>query len=184
MERFLNFFDDIAGVMVSPERFFREILDKNIATRGIYVFIFFAAFLGIMVGALIAGIVKNAFLPVLLAVVFAVYGLVKIFIWAGISHLVAKFVFKGEGTFINTFGLFGYSSVTYILGIFGVMTLILASTIFTSGMLLVLMYIWTVLIGTVAVNAEHKIGMGKSFLSCFGVPSLVVILLLMIMGAL
>ena len=184
MERFLDFFDGIVGVMVSPERSFREILDKNSATRGIYIFIFFAAFLGIMVGALIAGIVKNAFLPVLLAVVFAVYGLVKIFIWAGISHLVAKFVFKGEGTFINTFGLFGYSSVTYILGIFGLMTLILASTIFTSSMLLVLMYIWTVLIGTVAVNAEHKIGMGKSFLSCFGVPSLVVILLLMIVGAL
>lgn len=59
MERFLNFFDDIVGVMVSPERSFRELLDKNIATRGIYVFIFFAAFLGVMVGALIAGIAKK-----------------------------------------------------------------------------------------------------------------------------
>jgi hypothetical protein len=184
MEKLLDFFDGIFDIMVSPEKSFRTILDEKSATQGIFVFIFFAAFLGIMAGALIAGFVRNAFLPILFAILFIIYGLVKLLIWAGISHLIAKFVFKGEGNFVNTFGLFGYTSVASILGIFGIMTLMIATTIFTSAMLWGLMYIWTILIGTVAVNAEHKIGIGKSFLSCFGVPSLVVIFVFMILGVL
>jgi hypothetical protein len=182
IEKYLGFFDNLAEIMISPENTFKKILDGNAALKGIYIFIFFAAFLGIMLGAMIAGAIKMPFLPILMAIIAIIIGLIKILIWAGISHMVAKFAFKGEGSFSNLFGLFGFTSVSYILWIFGIMTIMLATTIFSSALLFVVMLFWMLIIAVAAVNAEHKIGMGKSFLSCFGVPSLVIIAILLILG--
>jgi len=184
MEKCLGFFDNLAEIMISPENSFKKILDENAALKGIYVFIFFSAFFGIMIGSMIAGAIKMAFLPVLIAVISIIFGLLKLFIWAGITHIIAKFVFKGEGSFKNLFGLLGYISVVLILAIFGIMMFMLAGTFFSSTLLIILMCFWMVIMATVAVNAEHKIGIGKSFLSCCGIPSLVIIAIFLIMGVL
>jgi hypothetical protein len=180
----LDFFDDVGSVLVSPESAFRRILDEKAAKNGIYALIFFAVFLGLMIGAAIAGFTNIFLMPVLFAVIILIVALVKILIWSVISHIIAKIVFKGKGDFSNLFQLFGYTSVTYILGIFGIMTLILAGTIFPSALLWLIMVVWIIIVATAAVNAEHKIGLGKAFLSCFGIPALIIIAIFLILGVL
>lgn len=184
MERCVGFFDDVAEMMISPEVAFKKILDKNAALKGIYVFIFFSAFVGIMIGSMIAGVIKNAFLPILFAVIAIIWGLFKLLIWSGITHIIAKFVFKGEGSFVRLFGLLGYTSVASILLIFGIMTFMLATTFLASVLLLVLMDLWILIIATIAVDVEHKIGIGKSFLSCCGIPALILMAIFLIMEVL
>lgn len=176
----IDFFANITQVLIAPEKSFHNILEEKKAIRGLYFFIFFAAFLGFMFGALLGDIV----ISLISAVVFVILGLVKIVIWTFVSHIIAKLIFKGEGEFIPLIGLFCFTSVTYILGILGLATLIIAQTFFTSFLLSLLMLMWAIIIGTVAVDAEHKIGIGRSFLSVMGIPALLVIILFMIMEVL
>lgn len=182
MEKCLNFFDKSGKILISPENTLKEIKDNNTCLNGIYFFIFFSAFLGIMIGAMIAGLIQNPFLPILMALLAIIIGLLKLFIWAGITHLVAKFIFKGKGKFKNIFGLMGYTSVTFILGIFALMMTMLATRLISSFFLFILMGIWMLVIATVAVNVEHGIGIGKSFLSCYGVITLIIIAIFLIGG--
>jgi hypothetical protein len=64
------------------------------------------------------------------------------------------------------------------------MTLMLAGTVFSFLLLFGLMHLWVLIIATVAVHCEHKIGIGRSFLSCFGVPSLIIIAIFLILEVL
>jgi hypothetical protein len=168
--------------MISPEDSFRKIIESKKTLNGVYVFIFFSAFLGIMIGSLIAGITGITFLPLIVALIYVILGLLNLLIWAGITHIIAKFLFKGEGNFVNLFGLLGYTSVTFILGIFALMTLILGTTIISSWLLFTLMIFWILIIGIVAVEAEYKIGIGKSFLSLCGIPILILVLIFLLLG--
>jgi len=127
--------------------------------------------------------VGNFILGVVLAILFIIIGLVKLVIWSGITHVIAKFVFHGEGQFVKLFGLFGYMSVAFILGIVALALLILGS-IFAALLLLVLMIVWMCILAIVAVDAEHKIGVGRAFLSLIGIPALIIILLFVIVEVL
>lgn len=179
-EKILNIFDGMAQVLLSPEKFFQEILDKKNAINGLYFLTFFAAFLGFMAGS----IFSNFYLAIVMALLFIILAFVKILIWGLICYILAKFLFKGEGSFLDTFGLLGFTSVTYLLGIFGLATMMVANTVFSSLLLWFLMVVWIVILGTVAVDKVHRIGIGKSFLSAIGIPALVIIVIGLIVGVL
>jgi hypothetical protein len=179
-EKILNSLDGMAQVLVVPDKYFQEVLEKGKAINGLYFLIFFSAFFGFMMGSLLS----NLGLAIIIAILFIVLGLLKIFIWSGISHLIAKFVFKGEGSFVPTFGLFGYAFVSFTLGIVGLATLMVAGTVFATFLMWLLMAVWFIVLATVAVATEHKIGVGRAFLSVTGIPVLVIIVLSLIVGVL
>lgn len=179
----MNFSRDLLRVLVSPKETFKVVKDKNLENQGLYLYIFMCAFLGFMLGGLVSAITGVWIIfPIAFAVMVTVIALLKLIVWAIISHIVAVFVFKGKGSLTGTIKLMGFSAAPFILGIFALMTLILAGTIFTSTMLFAVMYIWAIIIGSTAVNIEHKIGFGKSFLSVFGLPAVVIIGLMMLVG--
>ncbi len=185
INKILEFADDILKVLISPEDAFKMVKNRGMENQGLYVFIFFSAFLGFMFGGLVASVMGGGLIvPIIFAIGLVVLGFIKLIIWAGISHLVAAVVFGGEGKFLDTLKFMGFSAVTFIIGIFAIMTLIIFKTIFTSSMLFTVMYIWLIMIGSAALNAEHKIGYGRSFLSVLGIPSLIIIGLIMIGGLL
>ncbi|NYB52348.1 MAG: YIP1 family protein [Methanobacteriaceae archaeon] len=179
-ENILRIFEGMAEVLVVPEKFFQKTLEDKKPMNGLYFLIFFAALLGFMAG----GLSSNFLVAIIFAVLLIVLAVIKTLIWAIISYLVAIFIFKGEGDFKNTFGLFGFISVSYLLGIFGLATLMLTGSVFSSFLLGLLMIIWMVVIAAVAVDAEHKIGIGKSFLSVMGIPALIIIVISLILGVL
>lgn len=178
-----NFSRDLLKVLVSPEETFKAVKDKGLENQGLYLYIFMCAFLGFMLGGVVSAITGVWIVfPIAFAVVVTVIALLKLIVWAIISHVVAVFVFKGEGSLTNTIKLMGFSAAPFILGIFALMTLILIGTIFTSAMLFVIMYIWAIIIGSTAVSIEHRIGFGRSFLSVLGVPAPVIIGVMMLVG--
>lgn len=184
-ETIMNFSRDFLKVLVSPEDALKTVKDKKLENQGLYLYIFICAFLGFMLGG-VASAMTGVWIifPIVLAVMVAVIALLKLIVWAIISHIVAVFVFKGKGELTNTIKLMGFSAAPFILGIFALMTLILAKTIFTSTMLFTIMYIWAIVIGSTAVSTEHGIGFGRSFLSVLGIPALIIIGLMMIVEGL
>lgn len=179
----MNFSRDLLRVLVSPKETFKVVKDKNLENQGLYLYIFMCAFLGFMLGGVVSAITGVWIIfPIAFAVMVTVIALLKLIVWAIISHVVAVFVFKGKGSLTGTIKLMGFSAAPFILGIFALMTLILAGTVFTSTMLFAVMYIWAIIIGSTAVNIEHRIGFGRSFLSVLGLPALVIIGLMMLVG--
>lgn len=185
LKKMMNFSKDLLRVMISPEETFKVVKDKNLENQGLYFYIFMCAFLGFMLGGVASAITGVWIIfPIVFAVIVTVIALVKLIIWAIVSHIVAVFVFKGKGSLESTIKLMGFSAAPFILGIFALMTLILAGTFFTSTMLFTIMYIWAIIIGSAAVNIEHRIGFGRSFLSVLGIPALIIIGLMMLVGVL
>jgi len=179
----MNFSRDLLRVLVSPEETFKVVKDKGLENRGLYLYIFLCAFLGFMLGGVASALTGVWIIfPIVFAVIVTVIALLKLILWAIISHIVAVFVFKGKGSLTGTIKLMGFSAAPFILGIFALMALILAGTISTSTMLFVIMYIWAIVIGSTAVNIEHRIGFGRSFLSVLGIPALVIAGLMMLVG--
>lgn len=178
-ERIINNLDRIVNILVTPEKTFREILEDKKSVTGLYFFIFFAAFFGFMAGGLVGSFV----LGVLMAIAFIVLGLIKLLIWSGISHIIAKVVFNGKGHFGALFGMFGYLSVAFILGIVAV-ALMLVGSIISALLLMILMITWYIILAVVAVDAVHEIGVGRSFLSVCGIPALIIIAIFLILGVL
>ncbi len=178
-ERIMNNLDRIVNSLVAPETTFQDILENKKAITGIYFYIFFVAFLGFMSGALVG----NFILGIVVAILFIIIGLVKLLVWSGISHIIAKFVFHGKGQFVQVFELFGYMSVAFILGIVALALLVLGS-IFAALLLLVLMIVWMCILAIVALDTVHEIGVGRAFLSIIGIPALIIIILFVILGVL
>jgi hypothetical protein len=184
VNKYLKFFDELAESMISPETVMRKKIDEKDTNSGIFVAILFLAILGLLIGAIFAGLTRITVLPIVFMILFVVFGLIELFIWVGITHLIAKFIFRGKGNFSNLFGLFGFTLVTSILLIFGLSALLLAGTFFSAILLYTISWVWSIIIAVIAVDSEHKIGMGRSFLSTMGIPVLIIIALIFLVEVL
>ncbi|WP_432703741.1 YIP1 family protein [Methanothermobacter thermautotrophicus] len=185
MNRIMNFSRDMILVLASPEEAFSRVRERGLEGQGLYLYVFLAAFLGYMLGGLVSAATGAGILmPVFFAVAVLIVSFIKLLVWALISHIIASKVFSGGGTFTGTLKMMGFAAAPFVVGIFAFMTLILWGTIFTSTILLVVMYIWTITTAVAAVEAEHGIGYGRSFLSVFALPAVVVTVLVMILGVL
>ncbi|MGB9838385.1 YIP1 family protein [Methanothermobacter sp.] len=185
MNRIMNFSRDMILVLASPEEAFRNVRERGLEGQGLYLYVFLSAFLGYMMGGVVSAATGASIaIPVLFAVALLIVSFIKLVIWALISHVIASKVFSGRGTFAGTLKMMGFAAAPFVVGIFAFMTLILWGTIFTSTALLVVMYIWVLITGVAAVEAEHGIGYGRAFLSVFAIPATLITVLLMIMGVL
>ena len=180
--KYFNFFEKTADIFISPEKSFQEIKEQNNTREGVYFLLFYSAFLGLIFGLIIGGLIGNLLISLLFLILFVIAALLNVVIWAGISFIITKVVFHGEGEFSNLFGLMSYSSVTYLFLIIGMTCLAFGKAIIASFMMFLLTAIWIIIIGTIAIESETKIGYGKSFLSCCGIPVLLIIVISFIMG--
>ncbi|MDI9615340.1 YIP1 family protein [Methanothermobacter sp.] len=185
MNRIMNFSRDLVGVLASPEEALSRVKELGVENQGLYLYVFLSAFLGYMIGGVISAATgAGIMVPVLFALAGLVVSFIKLIVWALISHIIATVVFKGKGTFAGTLKMMGFAAAPFVVGIFAIITLTLLGTFFTSSMLFVVMYIWTVMIAAAAVAAEHEMGYGRAFLSVFALPAIIITLLMMLAGVL
>ncbi|MCK9151590.1 YIP1 family protein [Methanobacterium alcaliphilum] len=182
--KYLNFFEKTAEIFINPEKTLKSVKEKNEAKKGVYFLIFYSAFLGLIFGTVLGGAIGNPLLVLVFAIFAIICALIKIFIWTLITHIVSKVFFDGEGELGRFFGLMGYSAAPYILLIIGITSIAFGKAIIASLIMFLLALIWIIFIGIIATESEQKIGYGKSFLSCMGIPSLLVIIVFFIMGVL
>lgn len=175
--------DDILLLLKSPEEALKRTKDMGFENQGLYLYVFLSAFLGFSLGGALSSVTGGwLIMPVIFALVVLVVSFLKLLLWSVISYIVALAVFGGKGTFTGTLKMMGFSAAPFIIGIFAFMTLTLLQTVFTSTLLMVIMYIWVIMIAAAAVDAEHEIGYGRAFLSVFGLPATVMMLLIMLVG--
>ena len=181
LEKILSFFDSMVLVLLEPEKFFQMVLEEGKTRLGLYFLVFFSAFLGFMTGALL----NNFALAVGLLVLFVILAFVKILVWTVISHLLAKYLFKGEGKFTTLYCVFSFTSVAFIWGVLGLALFMASGKLILAAMILwLLMVLWMVILLVVAVDKVYKIGYGRAFLSVIGIPFLVIAFIGFLMGVL
>jgi hypothetical protein len=119
---------------------------------------------------------------VFVSMIFAMIIATLIFwvIVAGIAHLIAKYIFRGQGSYIQLMKLYGYTLVPYSLVILGTVLIGLSWTTWPIAIFFnVVAIFWVVLLMAVAVKHNYGIDIGKGFISSFIGPML---LWLLIMG--
>jgi hypothetical protein len=114
----------------------------------------------------------NLFVTIMIvAMIFSV--LILWIIIAGIAHLFARYVFRGQGSFVQLMKLYGYAVIPYSLIILG---MVMVSISWAWWPLLLFFHMvaifWIVLLMAVAVKHNYSIDIGKAFISSFIGPML------------
>ena len=197
---FMGFFDRLGGTLLDPRQTFEQIIAEKRGVLEPLLTVFLShgiqgaiigsfitrmilaiwAFLGEWLGEVPHGLIVS--IPIIAFFVAFIAALILWVILAGIAHLCAKYVFKGAGSFGQLFKLYGYASVPYSLIILA--TVLIGINFSLSPLSLVLGLIaifWTVLIMVVAVDTNHKIGLGKAFISSFVGPMIVLLILFVVL---
>ncbi len=132
---------------------------------------------------LTGGMFPSSFVSIVfVSMIFAMIIATLIFwvIVAGIAHLIAKYIFRGQGSYIRLLKLYGYTLVPYSLVILGTVLIGLSWTTWPIAIFFSTITIfWVVLLMAVAVKHNYGIDIGKGFISSFIGPML---LWLLIMG--
>ncbi|ADP76868.1 Protein of unknown function DUF2143 [Methanothermus fervidus DSM 2088] len=185
MKRIMDFSEELLDILVYPRDTLKTMKQKGKDDHGLIIYLFMFAFLGFMFGGILSRLTGVVIIfQIFFALVFLILGFLILLIWSLISHTVAVFCFGGKGKFDDTLKFLGFSAAPYILGIFAITIIIVFKAFFTSTLLFALMYLWSLFIATVAIDTVHNIGLGKSFLSVFGVPILVISMITMFVEAL
>lgn len=174
IERISQFFTESGQIFLNPDDLFfykTDEKDKN----GIISLEFYSLMLALVLGIAIGDVVVTA----ILLVASLIIPLVSMFI-----HSIFVFVFArllgGTGSFMNTFNLLSYSSVLNVLLIIAIA--LAAINPFIILPVIILVSLWKMVLEIIAVSEEHNLGYGKSFLSTNGIPLLISIIVLIIMG--
>jgi hypothetical protein len=189
---FASFVNRIGGMFLAPDDTFSQILTEKVSFWEPFLLIVmlvaiecgivssfayrvFSAIAGLMnpfAGATMPlGLVNVIFASMVFAMILG--ALIFWVIIAGIAHLVARYIFRGQGSFTQLMKLYGYAFVPYSLVILGT---VLVGLSWTTWPLAVFFSItttfWVVLLMAVAVKHNYKIDIGKGFISSFIGPML------------
>lgn len=169
--KIINFFTDSADVLLSPDDlFYLKSQSKNY--DGILTLIVFTVILALTLGIL----TKSALVAGILIILLLFSRLIFKLIQALLINLVTR-LFGAQGDFIRTFNLISYSSVLDVFVIIG-----LASTVLGLGImllpLLILTVVWKMFIVVSAICREYELGIGKAFLSAYGIWLLVIAIIM------
>lgn len=213
---FVGILDRLGGALLEPGKTFDRMIDEERGIlEPLLIVVVFNAIQGAIIGSLIVRIILSvvafagrffgqmgiptggvppgpipmgllAIIPVATAVLWSIAALILWVIFAGIAHFIAKYVFKGVGSFVRLLTLYGYASVPWSLVILGMVLLGLNLFAFMgfSAILNLVAIFWMVLITVVAAERSHKIDPGKAFISVFIGPLVVFLILFAIGGPL
>jgi len=192
MASFSTFLKRIGGVFLAPDVTFKQIITDKIGFWEPFVLILLlvgiesiviASFAHRVVSAVMVSIsslvgnVPLGFLGIIWLIVVIVNIVAALILWvvvAGIAHISAKYIFKGEGSFVQLMKLYGYSLVPLslvILGtvLFGISWVTWPLCIFFN----IIVTFWVVLLMAVAVKHNYNVDIGKAFISSFIGPMVV-----------
>lgn len=171
--RIIDFFADSGKVIISPDELF-YLKSQERGYGGVWSLIFYTFFLSLIIGVLTGDAV---FMGIIIAV-----SIISVLVF-NLVHTIFIYIFsrlmKAEGSFLSTFNLISYAGVIDVFTILAVAVSTLKPAVLLPILLLVVL--WKMIIVITAVNNEYGLGVGKSFLSAYGI---ILIILAIIMGVL
>jgi hypothetical protein len=190
---FTAFVNRIGGIFLAPDETFNQIATDKVSFWEPFLLIVMLVAIegGIIssfvyrVASAIAGLMNPltgatmplGFVNVILASIVLMMVIGAVIFWviiAGIAHLVARYVFRGQGSFTQLMKLYGYALVPYSLVILGTVLVGLSWTTWPFAVFFsIVTTFWVVLLMAVAVKSNYKIDIGKGFISSFIGPMLV-----------
>lgn len=189
---FSLFLSRIGGVFLAPDAAFKRIIADKIGFWEPFLLILLlvgiesmvlASFVHRVVSAImvsvgsLVGDVFLGFLGVIWLILVIANMVATLILWvvvAGIAHISAKYIFKGEGSFVQLMKLYGYSLVPFSLVILG--TVLLGISWATWPLLAffnIVAAFWVVLLMAVAAKHNYNVDIGKAFISSFIGPMVV-----------
>lgn len=181
-----RFLTRIGGVFLAPDATFKQIISEKIgfwepfllvlllvgvqiAVAASFCFRIMAAILD-SVSSLTGGVTLG-FLNIMLAIMFTVMiigALVLWFVVAVIAHLIARFVFRGKGSFVQLMKLYGYSIIPCSLQILGMVLVGMSWVLWPFSVFFhIVATFWIVVLMAVAVKHTYDLDIGKAFISSF-----------------
>jgi hypothetical protein len=193
---FSRFLTRIGGAFLAPDATFKQIIADRIGFWEPFLLVLLiigvqmaviasfsyriGAALADSFGSLGGGIGLGFFNAVMIVVFFVaiVCALLVWFIAAGIAHISARYIFRGRGSFVRLFKLYGYSIIPCSLQLLGTVLLGLSWILFPVFVFLdVVTVFWVMLLATVAVKQNYNIDTGKAFISSFICPMLICLII-------
>ena len=196
---FTSFVNRVGGTFLAPDNTFSQIITGKVSFWESFLLVLMLIVVECAVVSSFAyrfvSAVTNALNPVtggmfsssFMSIVFVsmIFGMIiaTLIFWvivAGIAHLIAKYIFRGQGSFIQLMKLYGYALIPYSLVILGTVLIGLSWTTWPIAVFFSIVTVfWVVLLMAVAVKHNYGIDIGKGFISSFIGPML---LWLLIMG--
>ncbi len=196
---FSSFLTRIGGVFLAPDVTFNQIIAEKIRFWEPFILVLllvgiqgaiFASFAYRVLSAIITAIspiigeAPLGFLAIIPWIILTLMVVATLIFWvivAGIAHISAKYIFKGNGSFIQLMKLYGYSFVPCSLVIlstvlFGISWAAWPLSIFLN----IVTTFWIVLLMAVAVKHNYGIDIGKAFISSFIGPMVVLLIIVSI----
>lgn len=196
---FTSFVNRVGGTFLAPDSTFNQIITGKVSFWESFLLVlmlivvecavvssFAYRFVSAVTNALnplTGGMFSSSFMSIVF--VSMIFGMIiaTLIFWvivAGIAHLIAKYIFRGQGSFIQLMKLYGYTLAPYSLVILGTVLIGLSWTTWPIAVFFSIVTIfWVVLLMAVAVKHNYGIDIGKGFISSFIGPML---LWLLIMG--
>jgi hypothetical protein len=194
---FTSFVNRVGGVFLAPETTFNQIIMGRVSFwEPLLLLLMMVLIEGAVVSSFayrIVSAVGNALSPltggtfafgfvsvvfVFVVLMMVVAALIFWVIVAGIAHLIAEYVFRGRGSYVQLLKLYGYSFVPYSLAILGTVLVGLSWTTWPIAIFLsIVTTFWVVLLMAVAVKHNYGIDIGKAFMSSFIGPMLLWLLI-------
>lgn len=201
-EYFSNFLSRIGGVFLVPNATFKQIIADQLGFWEPFILILLlvgieagitASFVHRLLSAITEsvgsalGTTPSVFLGAVAWITLVVTIVAYLIIWiivTGIAHISAKYIFKGEGSFIQLLKLYGYSLTPYSLVILGSFLFGISWATWPVSLFLNIMAtFWIVLLMAVAVKHNYDIDIGKGFISSFIGPMVVLLIIFLVFWA-
>lgn len=189
-------FSRIGGVFLAPDATFKQIISDKIGFWEPLVLILLlvgiesivlASFVHRVISAVmisIGSLVGNVslgflgFVWLIMVIIMIVATLILWVIVAGIAHISAKYIFKGEGSFFQLMKLYGYSLIPFSLVILGTVLLGISWALWPLLTFFnIVATFWVVLLMAVAVKHNYNLDIGKAFISSFIGPMVVCLII-------
>jgi hypothetical protein len=199
---FLSFLNRIGGIFLAPDVTFSQIIAERIsflepfmvvillvgieaAVVASFAYRLFAAItasIGSFTGGASLGFL--AVIPWIMLTIVIVAALIFWLVVAGIAHVGAKYIFKGNGSFVQLVKLYGYAFIPYSLAILSTILFGISWATWPISMFLnIATTFWIVVLMTTAVRQNYGIDTGKAFISSFIGPMLVWLLIIGLLWA-
>jgi hypothetical protein len=200
---FTSFLNRIGGVFLAPDATFSQIITERIgfweplmlmillvAIEGAVMASFaYRVFLAVAnaMGSLSGGMTGAGLFTFVIAIMISVMIFGTLITWvilAGIAHVSAKYIFRGEGSFVQLMKLYGYTLIPISLIILSTVLMAMSWVAWPLTLFLnIVATFWIVLLMAVAVKHNYKIDIGKAFISSFIGPMTIWLIIVGIMWA-
>jgi hypothetical protein len=162
----MDFFEKIARLLKTPTKYFSTVKKEGLKEPVVFYLIFTAVVGLLSAASQIKTFQISAGWYPFMYVAIVLFGMIGAFIGAGITHLFVM-LFKGKGTYIDTFKARAYGSVPSLLWAIPMVAMILVISseigVILVSILSIFPAIYSIYLEVVGLSILHKISKGKAF---------------------